>query len=124
MMSRRSSTAMIAPKLCSFCGGGESDETPIVSGPQIFICEQCAHDARSVLEGGPVSATGTAIGSVSAVDAASRCGFCGSRRGQVDGMAEAPSRPAAGKLRERRPGVRICAGCVDVCGEILAGRLS
>ena len=111
---------MIARKLCSFCGRDESDETRIVSGPQIFICERCADDARRVQEGGPPSA----IVSVSGVDFASRCGFCGSRRGQVDGMAEAPSRPAAGKLCERRPGVRICAGCVDVCGEILAGRLS
>jgi hypothetical protein len=35
-------------------------------------------------------------------------------------MAEAPTPPRAGKLRGRRPGVRICAACVELCGEILA----
>jgi hypothetical protein len=57
-------------------------------------------------------------------DGRARCGFCGRRRADSGGMAEAPARPKSGKLRGRRPGVRICAACVELCWEIVAEGVS
>jgi hypothetical protein len=65
----------------------------------------------------------TTIATVNPGDPKARCGFCGKRRSQVERMAEAPMRPAVGKgAQRRRSGVRICAACVSLCGEILAER--
>jgi ClpX C4-type zinc finger len=107
---------------CSFCGQQRSDLRSAVAGPgQIFICDQCVELASEVLgDGQPRSEPGRSMVPLASEDARVRCGFCGKRRAQARGLVEAPSRPAVGKLRGRRAGVRICGECVDLCREIFA----
>ncbi|MEN3281009.1 MAG: hypothetical protein V7607_2149 [Solirubrobacteraceae bacterium] len=113
-----------AEAVCAFCGREDIDAGRVIGGPGLFICERCVDLAGEVLaEGRRRSDERATIASVSGTDAKARCGFCGKRRSQVDGMAEAPMRPPVGKgAQRRRPGVRICTACVLLCGEILAER--
>jgi hypothetical protein len=109
---------------CAFCGREDIDARRLIAGPGLFICERCVDLAGEVLaEDDRRSDERATIAGVDRADSKARCGFCGKRRGQVEGMAEAPMRPAVGKGAQRRhPGVRICAACVALCGEILAER--
>jgi hypothetical protein len=109
---------------CSFCGVDGAHAGFVVAGPGIFICDRCVALAAGVLGDGEArSGEHPSLVGVPAAEARARCGFCGRRRAAGDAMAEAPTRPHAGKLRGRRPGVRICAACVDLCQEILAEEL-
>jgi hypothetical protein len=110
---------------CSFCGIDGAHASRVIAGPGIFICDRCVQLATEVLE----AAEGrrnerTSLVCLRATDGRARCGFCGRRRADADAMAEAPSRPRSGKLRGRRPGVRICAACVELCREIVAEEIS
>jgi hypothetical protein len=110
---------------CSFCGVDGAHAGRIIAGPGVFICDRCIELAVEVLgDGRAHSSDRTPLVSVPAGAGRARCGFCGRRRGAVDAMAEAPTRPQAGTLRGRRPGVRVCAACVGLCREILAQELS
>jgi hypothetical protein len=81
--------------------------------------------ASEVLDAGEGRRSGRAsLVCLPAADTRARCGFCGRRRSHSDAMAEAPARPSSGKLRGRRPGVRICAACVELCREIVAEGVS
>ena len=110
---------------CSFCGIEGVHASRVVAGPGIFICDGCVQLATEVLEAGEGRRSQrTSLVCLPAADGRSRCGFCGRRRSGIDAMAEAPARPQAGKLRGRRPGVRICAACVELCREIVADEIS
>jgi hypothetical protein len=114
-----------AGAVCAFCGREDVDARRLIAGPGLFICQRCVDLAAEVLaEGQDRCDDGrTTIASVHGADAKARCGFCGKRRSHVGGMVEAPTRPAVGKgARRRRSGVRICAACVALCGEIIAER--
>jgi hypothetical protein len=110
--------------VCAFCGRENVDAGRLIAGPGLVICERCVDLAGEVLaEDDERSDDRTTISSVRRADGKARCGFCGKRRSQVEGIAEAPMRPAVGKgAQRRRPGVRICAACVVLCVEILAER--
>jgi hypothetical protein len=115
--------------VCAFCGrdklnAGRLIAGRLIAGPGVFICQRCVDLAGEVLaEHHERCDDRTTIVSVDRADPKARCGFCGKRRGRVDGIAEAPMRPAVGKgALRRRPGVRICAPCVALCAEILAER--
>jgi hypothetical protein len=106
---------------CSFCGLDSAHAGRIIAGPGMFICDRCVELASAVLAGGETRSTArTSLVCVARADGKARCGFCGRRRAQAGAMVEAPTRPQAGKLRGRRPGVRICAACVELCEEIVA----
>jgi hypothetical protein len=113
-----------AEAVCAFCGREKIDAGRVIAGPGLFICERCVDLAGEVIaEDDRRSDEVTTIATVNPGDSKARCGFCGKRRNQVEGMAEAPMRPAVGKgAQRRRSGVRICAACVALCGEILAER--
>jgi hypothetical protein len=113
-----------AEAVCAFCGREKIEAGRLIAGPGLFICERCVDLAGEVLaEGHERCDDRTTIVSVDRADPNSRCGFCGKRRSRVDGIAEAPMRPPVGKgAQRRRRGVRICASCVSLCGEILAER--
>jgi ClpX C4-type zinc finger protein len=113
-----------AEAACAFCGRADIDAHRLIAGPGLFICERCVDLAGEVLvEDDSRSDEHATIARVDRADVKARCGFCGKRRSQVEGMAEAPMRPPVGKgAQRRRPGVRICAACVALCGEILAER--
>jgi hypothetical protein len=113
-----------AEAVCAFCGREKIDAGRLIAGPGLFICEHCVDLGGEVLaEDHERCDDRTTIVSVDRADPRARCGFCGKRRSRVDGIAEAPRRPPVGKGAQRgRPGVRICAECVALCGEILAER--
>jgi hypothetical protein len=113
-----------AEAVCAFCGREKIDAGRVIAGPGLFICERCVDLAGEVLaEDDQRSDELTMIATVNPGDTKARCGFCGKRRSQVEGMAEAPMRPPVGKsAQRRRSGVRICAACVSLCGEIVAER--
>jgi hypothetical protein len=110
--------------VCAFCGREKIDAGRLIAGPGLFICERCVDLAGEVLaEDQEQCDELTTIATVNPGDVKARCGFCGKRRSQVEGIAEAPMRPPVGKgAQRRRPGVRICAACVALCGEILTER--
>jgi ClpX C4-type zinc finger len=113
-----------AEAVCAFCRREKVEAGRLIAGPGLFICERCVDLAAEVLAQDEERCDDrTTIVSVDRADSRARCGFCGKRRSQVDGIAEAPNRPAVGKgAQRRRAGVRICAACVVLCGEILAER--
>jgi hypothetical protein len=112
-----------ADAACAFCGRERHDAGRLIAGPGLFICERCIDVAGEVLAEGQERDVHTRIASVKHADARARCGFCGRRRSDVQAMAEAPTRPPVGKgAQRRRGGVRICAACVSLCGEIVAER--
>ena len=89
---------------CSFCGEPQSSRATFIAGPGVKICHAC------------VARAGAAEAPFAMVDRHSRrrgdaaaCSFCGKARAEVDAMAE-------------HAGQRICAECLALCREIIAGR--
>ena len=109
-------------RVCGFCGTPQQHARHLIAGPGISICSRCVDLAAEVVaEGMPRSDDERMLTAVGANDTKAHCGFCGKRRAQVAGMAEAPLRPASGKGsrgRRDRHGVRICADCLLLCEEI------
>jgi hypothetical protein len=114
-------------RVCGFCGSPQQGARNLIAGPGISICSRCVDLAAEVAaEGARRSDERRTLASVEAGDAKAHCGFCGKRRDQVSGMAEAPLQPSLGKgsrARRDRHGVRICAACLLLCEEILVENL-
>jgi ClpX C4-type zinc finger len=97
---------------CSFCGRTQGKARTLVAGPDVYVCEACLLVIDGVFATGITATTPAAtIELVSEQARTQRCSFCGKRRHQV------PSLAAAGD-------VRICTGCLRLCHQILAERLS
>lgn len=108
------------PSQCSFCGLDESAVARVVAGPRVFICARCVDLAAEALYDRTARSNArTSVVWLSQRERRARCDFCGKRRRDAHGMIEAPGRPPAGKLRARRPGIRICGDCLELCHEIL-----
>jgi hypothetical protein len=114
-------------RVCGFCGTPQQHARNLIAGPGIAICSRCVDLAAEVAaEGVRRSDEHKTLASVQAGDAKAHCGFCGKRRDQVSGMAEAPLQPPVGKGsggRRDRHGVRICAECLLLCEEIFVENL-
>jgi ATP-dependent protease Clp ATPase subunit len=84
----------------------------VIAGPGVFICERCVAAASEVLSSGERRETQLGpLFTVSAENARERCGFCGKRRREVDGLVSTGA-------------VEICSDCVKLCDEILSERLA
>jgi ClpX C4-type zinc finger len=106
---------------CSFCGARRERVRKLIAGPGVFICEACVDLAAEVVdERAERTSGGTRLRPVDRTNAKGRCSFCGKRRERVEGLAEAPDRPPAGKFGRRSGVVRICNDCLALCGEILS----
>ncbi len=109
-------------RVCGFCGTPQRDAHNAIAGPGISICRHCVDLAAEVAaEGEARTDEQRTLTGVEANDTNAHCGFCGKRRDQVSGMAEAPLQPPVGKSsrgRRDRHGVRICAECLLLCEEI------
>jgi ClpX C4-type zinc finger len=104
--------------VCSFCGKSQGEVRKLIAGPGVYICDPCVALAAGVVSSG--EAARTEYGPVTAVpEQAQRtlCSFCGKIRGQVTGMALAPSAP------HRKVPAAICTECLDLCNEIIAEEL-
>ncbi len=107
--------------VCSFCGRSHPEVDRLIAGPNVAICDPCVDLAQEALDTGSQRVEGPArLQSLDPSATKARCIFCGKRRDQVAGMAEAPDRRASGKRSRRRSPPRICGECLDLCGEILA----
>jgi hypothetical protein len=109
-------------RVCGFCGTPQQDARTSIAGPGVSICSRCVDLAAEVVaEGLPRTEDKRMLVGVDANHTEAHCGFCGKRRSQVSGMAEAPLQPPIGKGsrgRRDRHGVRICAECLLLCEEI------
>jgi hypothetical protein len=100
------------PGPCSFCGRTAEKVKTLIAGPGVYICDRCIPVAsEAIATGGPAGPPTAVIESVAEKDMAEKCSFCGKRRYQVPGLAAAHR-------------ARICAACLDLCGEILTERLA
>jgi hypothetical protein len=100
------------PFICSFCGRPHPTPRTLIAGPGVYICETCVRTADGmVTTGSAAPAAGAAIELVAEQARTERCSFCGRRRHQVPALASAGD-------------VRICTGCLELCQEILAERLT
>jgi hypothetical protein len=105
--------------VCAFCGQEKSEPSDLIAGPGVYICHACATLAAEVLSTGQASGTEPGrIRPVSEDDKRERCSFCGKYRPQCTGLAAAE--PVAEGKNSRR--VAICAGCLELCAEIIAER--
>jgi ClpX C4-type zinc finger len=106
---------------CSFCGAHGDQVLRLIAGPGVFICDVCVDLAAEVVDT-CVDGTSerTRLIAVDRADAKARCSFCGKRRERLEGLAEAPDRPPAGKFGRQSGAVRICNDCLSLCREILA----
>jgi hypothetical protein len=108
---------------CSFCGVLSDDARKLVAGPAVFICQSCVDLATEVLgEHAERMTERTRLIPVAEPRTKVRCSFCGKRRDRVDGLAESPDRPPAGKFGRRSGNPCICPDCLTLCGEILSRR--
>jgi hypothetical protein len=104
--------------VCSFCGKSQGEVSKLIAGPGVYICDGCVGLAEGVVSSGEPARTD--YGRVTAVpEEAQRtlCSFCGKIRGQVAGMALAPSVP------HRKTPATICPECLALCHEIIAEEL-
>ncbi len=129
----------IDPRHCSFCDRSQADVRKIIAGPGVMICDGCVSLALEALDSGAAATPGlTRLVATDPSEPKARCNFCGKRRDQVGGLAAAPdrrivpvkyggSRAVAARRAGRRGGrgtpPRICAECLDLCGEILSEEL-
>ncbi len=97
---------------CSFCGKDQQQIRKLIAGPDIFICDECIAMADEVIATGEVAATPlSALAPIGADSPAARCGFCGKRRHQVQGLAAAS-------------GGAICTECLSLCHDIITEELA
>jgi hypothetical protein len=95
---------------CSFCDFDKSETRKVIAGPGVRICDRCIFLATEVIqEGGARANERVKLAAVSDVQA--KCSFCGKEVRRGDRMA--------GTAR-----VRICAECLGLCTDILAGTSS
>lgn len=93
---------------CSFCGKAVPQIGKIVAGPHVYICHECVDKCDQVIATGAAAATPlSSLTSVSADVTTAKCGFCGKRRHQAQGLAAAA-------------GGTICTECLALCHEIMA----
>lgn len=90
---------------CSFCDASQQSGATFIAGPGIKICHRCVERAGAA-EPPFRSVPGTAR----RPKWESQCSFCGKGRSQVDAMAEQGTH-------------RICAECLALCREIIAGKV-
>ncbi len=90
---------------CSFCGRDGLRTDRLIAGPGVFVCRECVDDAAQLLAGEePESPESDRLALVADRETVS-CGFCGKPGAEVDQLVAGPD-------------TAICAGCVELCGQI------
>jgi hypothetical protein len=94
---------------CSFCGRDGLRTDRLVAGPGVFVCRECVEDAGRLLAGEEPDSTEpadrlTLVAGLTEREAAT-CGFCGKPGAEVEQLVAGPD-------------TAICAGCVELCGQI------
>ena len=96
---------------CSFCGKRRQEVLKLISGPRVFICNECTalcvdaiEKEKAVTSSGPRSETEG--GKSEAKEAKLHCSFCGKSQRQVEVLV-------AGRT------FYICDECVGLCVDII-----
>ena len=91
---------------CSFCGRDGLQTDRLIAGPGVFVCRECVDDAGLLLAGEEPESTEAADPLTLVTDReAATCGFCGRPGAEVEQLVAGPD-------------TAICAGCVELCGQI------
>jgi len=120
--------AMDGDFFCSFCGKRKNEVRKLVSGPRVFICNECIVRCRDILGPPPPrraddheSSARTTMDEMTSelppededITAEKKppddrhCSFCGKAKTDVDQLVNGPT-------------VYICNECVELCEDILA----
>ncbi|GAA2755441.1 ClpX C4-type zinc finger protein [Actinopolymorpha rutila] len=94
---------------CSFCGRDGLRTDRLIAGPGVFVCRECVDDAARLLAGeepdSPETADRLALVASDSDREVATCGFCGKPGAEVEQLVAGPD-------------TAICAGCVELCGQI------
>lgn len=97
------------PMKCAFCEATQDEARAFVSGPAIFICDQCLGVAANAMAvAGEVASTAQARLQLESRNLTKYCSFCGK------GVQEA-------KRLLCRPAACICDECIRTSLEIIVG---
>jgi len=111
---------------CSFCGKRKHEVRKLISGPRVFICNECVARCREVIGPRPFPAAGEAPPERTTADMPAQplpphdedvtaetkppeehnCSFCRKLEADVAKLVKGPT-------------VHICNECVDLCEDIL-----
>ena len=114
---------------CSFCGKRRSEVRRLVSGPRVFICDECVGRCREIIGPRPPPGDGSDDSGRTTLDMPAldaqplpddedvtaetkppderHCSFCGKAKHDVGRLVNGPT-------------VYICNECVDLCEDIIA----
>jgi ATP-dependent protease Clp ATPase subunit len=87
---------------CSFCGKRRREVFKLISGPRVFICDECVQLCRDILEKDKKAPTPSS----SETSRKLSCTFCGKSGDQVERLIAGPT-------------VYICEECVEMCEDIV-----
>jgi ATP-dependent protease Clp ATPase subunit len=103
---------------CGFCGRASGAVRKLISGPRVFICDDCveacvdlASPDEETRPGAPAVAR-LIVGAPNSQDDPQECRFCGKSLGQV--------RLHFLGFDPDRPDLSICAECIGLCIDVLA----
>lgn len=117
---------------CSFCGKRRSEVRKLVSGPRVFICNECAVRCREMigpraprivddaatlerttedLPAQPPSGDDDDVTAERRPPDSTHCSFCGRQKSEVATLIAGPT-------------VHICNECVELCEDIIADGLT
>ena len=98
---------------CSFCGKRRREVFKLISGPRVFICDECTALCVKILEKVKAAeAVGATLDDedskevLPTKDANLRCSFCGKSLGEVENLIAGPT-------------AYICNECVEICVDVV-----
>ena len=112
---------MRKPPSCSFCSRAALKVRQLIAGPAVFICDDCVELTTQVLDTGEHAPAITQLNAVRPDFAKVRCSFCGTKATRAPRMVEATGRRVKATISRRPKLPRICADCLGLCHQILAG---
>jgi hypothetical protein len=95
---------------CSFCGKRRREVRKLISGPRVFICDECVALCVDILAKTKAAEAGGVAGdgkdSQEEKQPKFHCSFCGKSQGDVEYLIAGPT-------------VYLCDACVDLCVDII-----
>lgn len=98
---------------CSFCGKRRREVFKLISGPRVFICDECTALCVKILD---KMKAAEAVGATlddedarevrSVKDAKLSCSFCGKSQSEVENLIAGPT-------------AYICNECVEICVDVV-----
>ena len=96
---------------CSFCGKRRGEVRKLISGPRVFICDQCVMLCVDILQKEKAAAPGGAQPDEKKAPPNLTCTFCGKSHRAVEQLIAGPT-------------VYICNECVGLCVDIIQQKIA